>query len=67
MGMVKDLLDGLNYEGFGDRRPRFFTDSHMVAVRCYHNLVIIEKRLNAERRLRLKDWASPREAYGTEP
>jgi hypothetical protein len=62
MGMVKDLLDGLNYEEFGDQRPRFYTDSHVVAVHGYHNLVIIEKGLNAEGSLRPKDWAAPREA-----
>jgi hypothetical protein len=67
MGMVKDLLDGLNYEEFGDQRPRFYTDSHVVAVHCYHNLVIIEKGLNAEGSLRPKDWAAPREANGAEP
>jgi demethylmacrocin O-methyltransferase len=67
MGMVKDLVDGLNYEEFGDQRPRFYTDSHVVAVHCYHNLVIIEKGLNAECSDRLKDWAAPGEAYGTEP
>jgi hypothetical protein len=67
MGMVKDLLDGLNYEEFGDQRPRFYTDSHVVAVHCYHNLVIIEKGLNAGGSHRPKDWATPREAYGAEP
>jgi hypothetical protein len=67
MGMVKDLLDGLNYEEFGDQRPRFYTDSHVVAVHCYHNLVIIKKGLNAEGGHRPKDWATPREADGAEP
>jgi len=65
--MVKDLLDGLNYEEFGDQRPRFYTDSHVVAVHCYHNMVIIEKGLNAEGSDRPKDWAAPREADRTEP
>ena len=59
MSMVKDFLDGLNYEEFGDQRPRFYTDSHMVAVHCYHGLVIIEKGLNAEGGHRPKDWAAP--------
>jgi len=47
MGMIKDLLDGLNYEEFGDRQPRCYADSHVVAVHAYHNLVIIEKGRNA--------------------
>ena len=46
MGMIKDLLDGLNYREFGDHRPRCYTDSHVVAVHCYHDLVIIEKGHN---------------------
>jgi hypothetical protein len=59
MSMVKDFLDGLNYEEFGDQRPRFYTDSHVVAVHCYHGLVIIEKGLNAAGGHRPKDWATP--------
>jgi demethylmacrocin O-methyltransferase len=47
MSMIKDLLDGLNYREFGDHRPRCYTDSHVVAVHCYHDLVIIEKGYNA--------------------
>jgi len=46
MGMIKDLLDGLNYEEFGDLKPRCYADSHVVAVHSYHNLVIIEKGCN---------------------
>ena len=48
MGMIKDLLDGLNHEEFGDLRARCYADSHVVGVHCYHNLVIIEKGRNAE-------------------
>jgi hypothetical protein len=66
MGMVKDLLDGLNYEEFGDQRPRFYTDSRVVAVHCYHSLVIIEKGVNAEGGHRPRDWATPRE-YDARP
>ena len=46
MGMIKDLLDGLNYEVLGDLKPRCYADSHVVAVHSYHNLVIIEKGRN---------------------
>ena len=46
MGMIKDLLDGLNHGDFGDHRPRCYTDSHVVAVHCYPDLVIIEKGRN---------------------
>ena len=46
MSMIKDLLDGLNYRDFGDHRPRCYTDSHVVAVHCYQDVVIIEKGHN---------------------
>jgi hypothetical protein len=46
VGMIKDLLDGLNYREFGDHRPRCYADSHVVAVHCYNDLVIIEKGHN---------------------
>lgn len=49
MAMVKDLLDGLNYEEFlDDAYEPTYTDLHVVAVHCYHNLVIIEKGDNRE-------------------
>jgi hypothetical protein len=57
MGMIKDLLDGLNHQEFGDLRARCYADSHVVAVYCYHNLVIIEKGRNAEGGNRPEDWA----------
>ena len=57
MGMIKDLLDGLNHEEFGDLRARCYADSHVVAVHCYQNLVIIEKGRNAEGGNRPEDWA----------
>lgn len=63
MSMIKDLLDGLNYEEFGDQKPRCYADSHVVAVHCYHNLVIIEKGVNAEGGHRPRDWATPGVAY----
>jgi hypothetical protein len=46
MGMIKDLLDGLNYAEFGDLKARCYADAHVVAVHSYHNLVIIEKGRN---------------------
>jgi hypothetical protein len=67
MSMIKDLIDGLNYEEFGDQKPRFYADSHVVAVHCYHNLVIIEKGVNAEGGHRPTDWATPRDAYDEDP
>ena len=49
MAMVKDLLDGLNYEEFVDESYRpSFTDLNVVAVHAYHNLVVIEKGPNRE-------------------
>lgn len=49
MALVKDLVDGLNYEEFLDEpyEPTY-ADTHVVAVHCYHNLVILEKGHNAE-------------------
>lgn len=49
MAMVKRLLDGLNHEEFLDESYEpSYTDLHVVAVHCYHNLVIIEKGDNRE-------------------
>lgn len=49
MALVKDLIDGLNYEEFVDEQylPTY-TDLHVVGVHAYHNLVFIEKGTNAE-------------------
>lgn len=49
MGLVKQLVDGLNYEEFLDEdyQPSY-TDTHVVGVHCYHNLVFIEKGDNRE-------------------
>lgn len=49
MALVKDLVDGLNYEEYVDEgyEPTY-TDQHVKAVHCYHNLVIIEKGDNRE-------------------
>lgn len=49
MALVKDLVDGLNYEEFVDEDyAPTYADRHVVAVHCYHNLVIIEKGTNDE-------------------
>lgn len=49
MALVKDLVDGLNYEEFVDESYRpSYTDRHVVAVHAYHNLVFIEKGRNTE-------------------
>jgi hypothetical protein len=49
MAMVKRLLDGLNHEEFlDDGYEPTYTDRHVVAVHCYHNLVVIEKGDNRE-------------------
>jgi demethylmacrocin O-methyltransferase len=49
MGLIKSLIDGLNYEEFLDEdyEPTY-TDRHVVAVHCFHNLAIIEKGENRE-------------------
>jgi hypothetical protein len=49
MGMLKRLVDGLNYEEFVDEgyEPSY-TDRHVVAAHFFHNLAIFEKGHNAE-------------------
>jgi demethylmacrocin O-methyltransferase len=56
MALVKDLLDGLNYEEFEEETGHepTYSDKHVVAVHAYHNLVIIEKGLNDEGTTRRK-------------
>lgn len=49
MALVKDLIDGLNYEEFVDEDyDPTYTDLNVLAVYCYHNLVFIQKGRNAE-------------------
>lgn len=49
MALVKDLVDGLNYEEYVDESYQpSYTDQHVIAVHSYHNLAIIEKGHNAE-------------------
>jgi hypothetical protein len=49
MALVKQLVDGLNYEEFVDESyVPTYTDLNVAAVHCYHNLVVIEKGPNAE-------------------
>jgi hypothetical protein len=49
MGFVKQLVDGLNHEEFvDDGYEPTYTDTHVRAVHCYHNLVILEKGDNRE-------------------
>lgn len=49
MGFVKSLVDGLNHEEFiDDAYQPTYADTHVRALHCYHNLVVIEKGHNAE-------------------
>lgn len=49
MALVKDLVDGLNYEEYVDESYEpTYTDLHVVGVHAYHNLVLIEKGANRE-------------------
>jgi demethylmacrocin O-methyltransferase len=58
MALVKDLIDGLNYEEFlDDSYTPSYSDKHVVAVHCYHNLVIIEKGENNEGATRARNKA----------
>lgn len=73
MQLVKDLVDGLNHKEFLDEgyEPSY-TDTHVVAVHCYHNLVVIEKGHNRERSIRdrqpreVRLGLSPKEARKAE-
>jgi cephalosporin hydroxylase len=58
MALVKSLVDGLNYEEHLSTVEPSYTDTHVVAVHCYHNLVVVQKGRNAEgtlKRALLKD------------
>jgi hypothetical protein len=60
MALVRRLLDGLNHEEFldPDYQPSY-TDRHVAAVHCYHNLVVIQKGDNREgsnKRTANKKW-----------
>jgi hypothetical protein len=68
MALVKDLIDGLNYEEFVDESYQpSYTDQHVVAVHAYHNLVIIEKGQNAEGTLRRRILRKRYSAQNTDP
>lgn len=47
MGMLKCLVDGLNWEEFRGRKPGPL-DRHIVAIHLYHNLAFIHKGRNEE-------------------
>ena len=71
MAMVKRLLDGLNHEEFldDDYQPSY-TDEHVTAVHCYHNLVVIEKGDNREgsnKRVANKRWYARRATAEASP
>ena len=55
MNLVKQLLDGLNYEEYTppDYEPTY-SELHVVGVHAYHNLVFIDKGLNNEEAERRK-------------
>ncbi|HEY2766460.1 MAG TPA: hypothetical protein VGJ13_20985 [Pseudonocardiaceae bacterium] len=50
VGMLKDLVDGLNHRELTDRHPRppRSTDALISAVHFYHNLAVLEKGGNTE-------------------
>lgn len=57
VGMVKDLIDGINYEEW--QRDGYLpscTDKSIIAMHIYHNLVIIEKGDNNEGTNRNPNW-----------
>lgn len=49
MALVKDLIDGLNYEEYHDADyVPTYSEANIVAVFCYHNIVFIQKGANNE-------------------
>jgi hypothetical protein len=53
MALVKDLIDGLNYEEYVDESYQpTYTDLHVTEVHAYHNLVFVQKGANTEGTLR---------------
>ncbi|WP_426246092.1 hypothetical protein [Nocardioides sp. LHG3406-4] len=48
MDLVKDLVDGLNFEEYVDPHEPSYTDRWVRSVHCYHNLVVVEKGDNVE-------------------
>jgi hypothetical protein len=70
MAMVKGLLDGLNHEEFlDDGYEPSYTDRHVTAVHCYHNLVVVQKGSNREgsnKRVANKRWYSRQAAPAPE-
>gem|GEM_PF-4268745 len=48
MALVKDLIDGLNWEEFLTDRQPSPTDLSIIAVHCFHKTVIIEKVTTAK-------------------
>jgi demethylmacrocin O-methyltransferase len=58
MHLVKQLVDGLNYEEFLlEGYEPTYTDRNVKAIHAWHNLVVIEKGQNEEgsRRDRVHD------------
>lgn len=60
MGLIKQLLDGLNFEEWqsDDYQPSY-SDQHVVAIHAYHNLVVLEKGTNNEGTNRKPQWYQP--------
>lgn len=67
MGMVKRMIDGLNYEEWQDEKHKpTAVDRSIVAIHCYHNLVIVEKGPNNEGTARKtidRAWGSHRDEF----
>jgi hypothetical protein len=68
MAFVKQLIDGLNWEEFViEPYEPTFTDLHITAVSCYHNLVFIQKGTNQEGTLKRRALAERYAEPGDEP
>jgi MycE methyltransferase N-terminal/Methyltransferase domain len=52
VGLLKGLLDGLQYEEHPPGGPEpSYSDTHVVGVHAYHNIAFVEKGRNAEGRI----------------
>lgn len=47
MGVIKSVVDGLNWEEFHNREPELF-DKQISSISFYHNLALIYKWVNIE-------------------
>jgi hypothetical protein len=66
VGFVKSLVDALNFrERLTEGYEPTYADEHVVAVHCFHNLVLVVKGANDERSNIVHDHQIPEGYFGT--